>query len=97
MVNINVCMAAFYVPGNLAEAMLAFNKRTGGMPAEFSNRLQVITRHLGYTKKYTVRQIMGTPASRTNFKYKGRKDMISVENYFKESEYRFSSEVGLTT
>ncbi|PSR77740.1 hypothetical protein PHLCEN_2v7724 [Hermanssonia centrifuga] len=64
--------------------MLAFNKRTGGMPAEFSNRLQVITRHLGYTKKYTVRQIMGTPASRTNFKYKGRKDMISVENYFKE-------------
>ena len=48
-VNVNLCMAAFYVPGNLAEAMLAFQRQTkGGMPSEFAEKLKVSTKHLGY-------------------------------------------------
>lgn len=55
MVNINVCMTAFYVPGNLAQAMLAFLRQSsGGMPQSFADKLKVSTKHLGYTRKHTI-------------------------------------------
>ncbi|KAK7682059.1 hypothetical protein QCA50_015023 [Cerrena zonata] len=89
MVNINVCMSAFYLPGNLADAMLAFQERTsGGMPTEFAEGLKVITRHLGYPRKRTITAIARTPASRTKFKLNGTQE-VTVAEYFR-SQYNIN-------
>ncbi|KAI0354391.1 Piwi-domain-containing protein [Trametes cingulata] len=85
MVNINVCMTAFYTPGNLAQAMFAFQEQTGhGMPQTFADRLKVSTKHLGYTKKSTIARIMTSLTARSyrfDCEELGRK--VSVEEYFK--------------
>ncbi|KAI0370698.1 Piwi-domain-containing protein [Pilatotrama ljubarskyi] len=85
MVNINVCMTAFYTPGNLAEAMIAFQQQTGsGMPQTFADRLKVTTRHLGYTKKSTIARIMTSMTARSyRFDCEEFKRKVSVEEYFK--------------
>ncbi|KAH9942807.1 Piwi-domain-containing protein [Amylocystis lapponica] len=76
MVNINVCMTAFYVPGNLADAMMAFNRESsGGMPRSFAEKLKIQTQHLGYIRKRTAR--------RTTFQCEELGGMVSVEEYFK--------------
>ncbi|KAH9850924.1 Piwi-domain-containing protein [Lenzites betulinus] len=85
MVNVNVCMTAFYTPGNLAECMLAFRRETsGGMPHGFADKLKVATRHLGYTKKHTIFRVMTSLTARTarfDCEEYGRK--VSVEEFFK--------------
>ncbi|KAI0078016.1 Piwi-domain-containing protein [Panus rudis PR-1116 ss-1] len=82
-VNINVCMTAFYIPGNLADAMLAFRNQThGGMPREFSDKLKVVTRHLGYPKKHTVQRLAGS-ARKEKFYCDEYKETITVEEFFK--------------
>ncbi len=48
MVNINPCMAAFYVPVNLAEAMDAFRRN---LPPWFVKGLEVVTEYNGCSKK----------------------------------------------
>ncbi|TCD66063.1 hypothetical protein EIP91_001871 [Steccherinum ochraceum] len=85
MVNINVCMTAFYEPGNLAQAMFAFQEKSrGGMPNAFVEKLVVVTHHLGYRRKYTVRKVASNTASRQmmNLEEEGRQ--VSVEQYFRE-------------
>lgn len=84
-ININVCMAAFYEPGNLAEAMDAFSQQAGGMPGWFSNVLKVETRHLGYARKYTILRVASSTADTTSFfcaEY-GRK--VTVAEFFRLS------------
>ncbi|EPQ53315.1 argonaute-like protein [Gloeophyllum trabeum ATCC 11539] len=86
MVNVNVAMTAFYIPGNLADAMLAFQQNTrGGMPTAFARGIKVATSHLGYTRRYTVRDIGQSSARRTTFDCDGK--IISVEQYMRE-KYR---------
>lgn len=87
-VNINVCMAAFYVPGNLAQAMDAFTNQTGGLPSWFSNQLKVGTRHLGYPKKSTILRVMNSTASTTKFFCEEYKGEVTVEEFFRRSECR---------
>ncbi|KAI0773186.1 Piwi-domain-containing protein [Trametes elegans] len=91
MVNINVCMTAFYTPGNLAQAMVEFKRQTGGgMPQAFADRLKVATKHLGYTKKSTIARIMTSlTARRTQFDCEefGRK--VTVEEFF-ELKYKLT-------
>ncbi|KAI0668264.1 Piwi-domain-containing protein [Trametes maxima] len=91
MVNINVCMTAFYIPGNLAEAMLAFGQSTaGGMPQQFANRMKVLTKHLGYTKKSTISRIMTSLTARTaKFDCEELGGRVSVEDFFKR-KYRIN-------
>ncbi|KAG1837574.1 ribonuclease H-like domain-containing protein [Suillus subalutaceus] len=55
MVNVGVCMTAFYKPGNLADAI------------RFTQKLKVTTRHLGYKQKKPIKKIMSTSARRTFF------------------------------
>lgn len=87
MVNINVCMTAFYEPGNLAEAMFAFQRRSkGGMPNSFVERLQVVTHHLPYPKKYTARKIVQTTARRQMIYYNEEKKKVTIEEFFKKSK-----------
>lgn len=86
-VNINACMTAFYTPGNLAQAMFAFQREVGAFPAEFFEKLKVVTTHLGYPKKKAIICIMGTSPRKTQFKCDEYGGQITVENYFKRSEY----------
>ncbi|KDQ09564.1 hypothetical protein BOTBODRAFT_117083 [Botryobasidium botryosum FD-172 SS1] len=84
MVNVNVCMTAFYMPGNLADAMMAFNRESGGMPREFSERLRVATTYLGYLKKRAIFRIIGTNARQTRFDCAELGGTVTVEKYFKD-------------
>lgn len=92
MVNINVCMSAFYTPGKLDEAMLAFQRESaGGMPQSFANRLKVSTKHLGYTRKYTIFRIMtGKTAQNERFNCDELNGVVSVESYYQRSAYALS-------
>ncbi|KAI8977826.1 Piwi-domain-containing protein [Trametes punicea] len=85
MVNINVCMTAFYTPGNLANVMIEFRRQTGdGMPQQFADRLKVATKHLGYTKKHTIARIMTNLTARTaRFHCEEFGREVSVEEFFK--------------
>ncbi|KAF7986868.1 hypothetical protein HWV62_12604 [Athelia sp. TMB] len=82
MVNVNVAMAAFYVPGNLADAVMAFERNSaGGMPHRFTKGLKVRVIHLGYKKP--LKSICGSARQQT-FKHDVY-DVISVEEYFKKA------------
>lgn len=88
MVNINVCMTGFYMGGNLADAMMEFQRQTGALPSEFFDRLKVVTTHLGYPRKKAIFRIGGNTSRQQRFKcdeYGGGE--ISVEDYFKRSGY----------
>jgi hypothetical protein len=89
MVNVNVCMTPFYVPGNLAEALKAFNRKSvGGMltlPRGFGKSLKVTTRHLGYPARKPLFDIANTPARRTFFSCDELGGRVSVEQYFQKS------------
>ncbi|KAI0917033.1 hypothetical protein AcW2_007273 [Taiwanofungus camphoratus] len=84
MVNINVCMTAFYVPGNLADAMRAFAQQSGRMPTEFSQKLKISTSHLGYTRKRTIFRIMDKNARDMTFDCAELGGTVTVERYFRE-------------
>ncbi|GJE99955.1 Piwi-domain-containing protein [Phanerochaete sordida] len=88
MVNINACMTAFYVPGNLAEAMLVFQQQTGTIPSEFFEKVKVVTTHLGYPKRKAIYRIMGTSPRKTKFKHNTYGE-ITVEEYFRR-EYKIT-------
>ncbi|KAI1784815.1 Piwi-domain-containing protein [Ganoderma leucocontextum] len=91
MVNINVCMTAFYVPGPLEQRMDQFLHETrGAMPQSFADKLKVSTRHLGFTRKHTIHRIMTGKTARTErFNCEEFKGMISVEDFFKR-KYRIN-------
>ncbi|OCH91554.1 Piwi-domain-containing protein [Obba rivulosa] len=83
MVNVNVCMTAFYTAGNLAERMQEFLRSAGGMPPSFASRLKVVTRHLGYARKRSIFRIMNTTPRATRFDCEEFGGSITVEEYFK--------------
>ncbi|KAG1727431.1 Piwi domain-containing protein [Suillus lakei] len=84
MVNVGVCMTAFYKPGNLADAIMAFQRSSdGAMLQRFTQKLKVTTRHLGYKQKKPIKKIMPTTARRTTFHCEEYHGKISVEEYFK--------------
>ncbi|KAJ3475945.1 hypothetical protein NLI96_g11497 [Meripilus lineatus] len=87
MVNINVCMTAFYVPGNLAIAMMEFSRQSRGkLPIDLMLRMKVITRYRGYPMKKTIFKVAAdndTPA-RTNINCPEFGGTISVASFFKQ-------------
>ena len=86
VVNINACMTAFYIPGNLADAMHAFLRDVGSLPTEFFDKLKVVTTHLGYPKKKAILRVMDTTSRGTSFPCDEFGGMITVEQYFKRSK-----------
>lgn len=86
MVNINVCMTAFYKPGNLAEAMLAFMQDTGGMPRAFAEKLKVSTTHLGHIRKKGIYRLTDQTARQARFDCQELGGMVTVEQYFQRSK-----------
>jgi hypothetical protein len=87
MVNVNVCMTAFYMPGNLAEAIVAFQRSSlGAMPRRFSQGIKVTTTHLGYKMRKPLKRIMDKPANQTFFEH-DKYGRVSVEQYFKRGMF----------
>ena len=87
MVNVNVCMTAFYRPGNLADAIIAFSRSSlGAMPRRFSQGIKVTTKHLGYKMKKPLKRITDKPASQTFFEH-DKYGRVSVEQYFKRGMF----------
>lgn len=84
-INVNVCMAAFYEPGNLAQAMDAFRDQVGSMPSWFSNQLKVETKHLGYARKYTILSVASTTADTTSFSCAEYGRKVTVAEFFRLS------------
>ncbi|KAG2037118.1 Piwi domain-containing protein [Suillus americanus] len=84
MVNVGVCMTAFYKPGNLADTIIEFNRSSNGaMLQRFAQKLKVTTSHLGYKQKKPIKKIMSTTARQTTFHCEEYNGKISVEEYFK--------------
>ncbi|KZT01939.1 Piwi-domain-containing protein [Laetiporus sulphureus 93-53] len=84
MVNVNVCMTAFFVPGNLATAMSKFShKGKDRMRMEFVQRVKVATAHLGYTRKKSILRIMSEPPRKLSFECEELGGEVTVEDYFK--------------
>lgn len=87
MVNINACMTAFYIPGNLAQVMLNFQDRTATLPNQFYERLKIVTTHLGYPKKKAIFRVMQSTPRQTKFTH-NKHGEITVEQYFKRGKCR---------
>ncbi|KAG6900095.1 hypothetical protein C0993_002943 [Termitomyces sp. T159_Od127] len=85
LVNVNVCMTAFIVPGNLADALLSFSRGSHGtmptLPKSFG-RIRVRTKHLGHTKP--IKRIGTTSARNTRFDCAELGGVVSVERYFEK-------------
>jgi len=87
MVNVNVCLTAFYEPGNLADAIMAFNRRSkGGMPKKFSQGIKVTTSHLGFKMRRKIKAFAATPANKTSFDCPELGGRVTVEQYFNRSK-----------
>ncbi|KDR77135.1 hypothetical protein GALMADRAFT_66053 [Galerina marginata CBS 339.88] len=88
MVNVNVCTTAFYTPGNLAEAMVAFaNSSFGARQSAFVRGVRVKTSHLGYKK--TVKSLSNLNARQYQFDAAELGRKVTVEEYFKQ-KYRIT-------
>ena len=88
MVNVKVCMSAFYVPRTrVSDALLEFNRqsRGAGHPQYLDGRIRVATTHLGYRKRNTMRGFASTTARSTTFECEQMGGRVSVERYFRES------------
>jgi hypothetical protein len=84
MVNVGVCMTAFYKAGNLADAIREFNQQSkGGMLRRFAQKLKVTTSHLGYKQTKPLKDIMSTNAKQTRFQCDEFNGEVSVQEYFK--------------
>jgi eukaryotic translation initiation factor 2C len=85
MVNVNVCTTAFYSPGNLADAMIAFrNASFGAKPNAFVKGVRVEATHLTYRK--TVKGMAKETARTYSFDCSELGGRVTVEEYFRRSK-----------
>ncbi|KAF8558356.1 Piwi-domain-containing protein, partial [Imleria badia] len=92
MVNVGVCMTAFYKPGNLAQAIMEFQRKSqGAMLRRFAQKLKVTTSHLGYKQTKPLKDIMSTTSKNTTFQCDEFNAKISVQQYFKR-KYKINLE-----
>ncbi|EJD00490.1 Piwi-domain-containing protein [Fomitiporia mediterranea MF3/22] len=90
MVNVNVCMSAFYIPhSKLSDAILEFQRRSrgAGAPRNLDGGVRVTTTHLGYRKKNKLAGFGPHSARKTIFQCDEYGGKISVEQYF-QRKYR---------
>lgn len=86
MVNVNVCMAPFYVPGNLADILKTFQRLShGAMPQRFLSKIKVTTSHLGYKRKRPIFAIETRTAAQISFDCPELGGNVSVQKYFERS------------
>lgn len=86
LVNVNICMSAFYEPGKLSEALRAFGVASfDAIPREFMRKVKVSTRYLGYKRVMTIQRVVGMSASRQSFSCQEFGGTISIKDYFLKS------------
>ena len=88
MVNVNACMSAFYVPNSrLSDAIQTFKSASfGAEPNEFYRGIRVTTSYLGYRRRRSI-EGFGKTARRTVFHCDEFGGDISIEEYFRKSEF----------
>lgn len=89
MVNVNICMSAFYVPNSkLSDAMLTFQRESRGAsnPNEFYKKIRITTSHLGYRRRSGIKAFGPHTARRTMFQCDEMGGRVSVEQYFQHSK-----------
>ncbi|OCH91567.1 Piwi-domain-containing protein [Obba rivulosa] len=82
MVNINTCITAFHLPGNLAARMMELRRSRGSIPSSYLEGLKVITQHHGYPHKYRIFRVTDTNAAQTQFHCAELGCDITVEKFF---------------
>ncbi|KAH8104896.1 Piwi domain-containing protein [Phellopilus nigrolimitatus] len=85
MVNVNVCMSAFYVPNaRLSDAMIKYQQMSYGAsnPQRFYKRVRVTTKHLGFRMKSGIKGFGRDTARKTTFQCDELGGKVSVEQYF---------------
>ncbi|KAJ8516713.1 hypothetical protein ONZ45_g6006 [Pleurotus djamor] len=85
-VNVNVCMTAFYSPGNMVDVLNAFKGRGQGLPnlpRTFARGIKVTTTHLGHKRKKPLKGIGSRTARKEIFECQELGGRVSVEQYFK--------------
>ncbi|KZT65518.1 Piwi-domain-containing protein [Daedalea quercina L-15889] len=83
MTNINPGIAPFYVPGNLAEAMLAsIEENRGVVHPDFGRKLKVKTTYQGSEKTWTIQRVLDTTALWTSFPSQDMGGKVTVADYF---------------
>lgn len=89
MVNVNVATTAFYVEGNLANAMMEFRNATFGARIDtFVRGVRVVTTHLN--RKKTVKRSSNWTARTHKFEWEEEGREVSVEEYFLRSKSNHS-------
>ncbi|KAI0300639.1 Piwi-domain-containing protein [Multifurca ochricompacta] len=83
MVNVNVCMSAFYEPGKLSDALRAFGYASfNAVPREFLRKVKVSTRYLGYKRVMTIQRVANLSASRQSFSSAEFGGQTSIADYY---------------
>ncbi|KAF7305402.1 Argonaute-like protein [Mycena chlorophos] len=86
MVNVNNCMTAFILPGNLADRIMEFNRNSHGampsLPKAYAKNIKVTTHHLGFKMRKALKAVCTTSARNTFFDCAELGGRISVEQYF---------------
>ncbi|KAH8986358.1 Piwi-domain-containing protein [Lactarius akahatsu] len=86
MVNVNVCMAAFYEPGKLSDALHAFRSRSrGAIPQDFLAKVKVSTNYRGYKCVRAIFRISDVSAKKQKFSSKEYGRKVTVEEYFSKT------------
>ncbi|KAH9017046.1 Piwi-domain-containing protein [Lactarius hengduanensis] len=86
MVNVNVCMAAFYEPGKLSDALHAFRSRSrGAIPQDFLAKVKVSTNYRGYKCVRAIFRISDVSAKKHKFSSKEYGRKVTVEEYFSKT------------
>lgn len=84
----------FYEPGNLADAIMSFQRNSmGALPRKFVDKLKIRTKHLGHKK--AVKRIMTQTARQVKFDCPELGGEVTVETYFKKSTPSSSSSTRL--
>jgi len=87
LINVNLCMSAFYQPGKLSDALRDFGMASlEAIPREFMRRVKVSTRYRGYKRVMTIQRVVGISASRQTFSCEELGGTTSVRDYFFRSE-----------
>ncbi|KAH9038041.1 Piwi-domain-containing protein [Lactarius deliciosus] len=86
MVNVNVCMAAFYEPGKLSDALHAFRSRSrGAIPQDFLAKVKVSTNYRGYKCVRAISRILDVSAKKQKFSLQENGRKVTVEEYFSKT------------
>lgn len=91
MVNVNICMSAFYEPVNLSTALHAFDSHSrGAIPQDLLAKVKISTTYRGYKCIRTIFRISDVSARKHKFFCQEYGENVTVEQFFLKSTLFFS-------